>query len=460
MIKKLACVVLCVLMAFGNIFTFSYAIRGINLNRIKRFSAVYPVTLMIGGMTFDGKLYRGNRLTDEEIEKIIRDTLKDMELTELDVWDLEVFVQRIESVEFTPEQAEEIWNDIKNVGGIFGLIADGIEYIFGDGKSTEQIIADTAGEVAQGRGLKMAAQGMKIGKGAASAVSTGVDGLFVTVDSYEKGQRKWENRKAMWEAKKLLNEIYEKINEKLEQESYKRGQNWTLEIYDHNRASFSFYRTEDNLQEWHVTMILKKEDSFNDLGPGGTYTGTVYIDVEYKMSSFDTNFMEKYCFTKDKNAVIAFNSLREMEGKFHDECEPTKISRTLYSKEDISVEINTGKTPQGTVIVPVDFSGLTDEKEISIRHQVICDIDIYLIDGGRVVQKQVYDFSTKNEERLYLYGDVPVSYVVHPQEGVKHIPKPLEVVEKAIIEWDKSIWEPWEREKQLIIHFDAGDQSG
>jgi hypothetical protein len=43
---------------------------------------------------------------------------------------------------------------------------------------------------------------------------------------------------------------------------------------------FSFYNTQDNLQKWRVTLLLKKEDSFNNRRPGGTYTGFVQINVD------------------------------------------------------------------------------------------------------------------------------------------------------------------------------------
>jgi hypothetical protein len=43
---------------------------------------------------------------------------------------------------------------------------------------------------------------------------------------------------------------------------------------------FSFYNTQDNLQNWRVTLLLKKEDSFNNRRPGGTYTGFVQINVD------------------------------------------------------------------------------------------------------------------------------------------------------------------------------------
>ena len=69
--------------------------KGVDRSKFKGSAKSFPVTLTIGNSSFDGKLSRMNNATDAEIEKAIKEALKEMEINELDIGDAERLVEKV-----------------------------------------------------------------------------------------------------------------------------------------------------------------------------------------------------------------------------------------------------------------------------------------------------------------------------------------------------------------------------
>lgn len=278
------------------------------------------------------------------------------------------------------------------------------------------------------------------------------------VSIYERGDRlpMGVNEGTIENARRTLEEFYEKANQNALMASLRTGNSWNILFEDAtDQKEFTFYNIDGNIEKWKVNLHLQKEDTPESKGPGGKYEGFVTIVVDYDLSSYDRRFMEEYFFVRDQNAKTAVKGLKDFGATFKDDYQPTKITRKLYSKQDISLWIDESALYQGKVTVWPDFSALADEREIDLYHKVIASIHKVEPDGFELVQTQIYEFYTKNEEKLYDKGSIPENYVI--EKGVrKDISLPFDPnLEPQEREWDDTIWEHWGKsEKWMTIIFE------
>lgn len=353
---------------FGMAFNYGLKGKGINREKISKKSAYYPVELHIGNLSFKGKLARDGNLTDVDIDKVIKDTLGEMGMTENDIGQLEELVSIYERGERLPT-------------GV-----------------TEDVIDN---------------------------------------------------------ARRILDEFYDKADQNAKMASLRTGNSWNIVFEDAtDQKNFIFYNIDGNIEKWKVNLHLQKEDTPESKGPGGLYEGFVRIDVDYDLTSYDSRFMEEYFFVRDENAKKAVKGLKDFGAKFNDDYQASKVSRKLYSRQNISLRIDENALFRGTVTVYPDFSDFSDEREIDIYHKVIASINKVEPDG-QLVQTQIYEFYTRNEEILYDKASIIENYMI--ENGVRRdIALPYSpTLDPQERDWDRSIWEHWEKsEKSLVINFD------
>lgn len=417
--------------------------KGVDRGKVKAQQLVYPATLTIGGMSFRGKVSRMDKLTDEEIEKIIKDALKDAKMTELEASEAQDTVDRVaKEEELTQEDIDRVMNNIMKLAGVDN-VADLVRAVgsadaddFAD--SLGGYAADEAREKALAWLLEQAAEGAG---DAAGAVTKILDMLLISADQYARDQQKWKDRVDAANAQRKLNELYDRIRELMDNAAGARSRGWSLQIVDSASRNFTFYDVAGNLETWTVLMILKKPDAGENVGASGKYTGSVSITVEYEMSVFDEGFRN----SEYSGAKFFAESFKGAAGVFtvtidepKDEYVKTRISRNLDSADfSLAVTVPSGS---GSVRTAVDFSGFKDDKQISIKHMVTLKSTMSS-KRNNVETVHVLEFATENEEMLTRTADYNASNL-----GVN-----ANAAVTDTLNWDTAIWEQWEKEKWLEI---------
>ena len=451
--------VLVVLILFLTMMTVAHgavAKGGIDYSRLKEQSRVYPVTLTIGGMSFRGTLARMDRLSDKEIEEIIKEALKDAKLSESKLAEAQKAIERgAKAEELTKEDIDRVMNNLMKIAGVDNIVdliktVGGVEgQTFSD--SLSGYAADEAKEKAMGWLLSQAAEGA--GEAARPIIKL-LDAAVISVDQYKRDQQKWKDRVDAANAQRMLNDFYYKVNELLDNRQSMRSRGWALHIEDSANRNFTFFTVEGNLQIWNVSLLLKKLDDGKNIGASGQYTGVVVITVEYEMSPFDQGF---------ENWIINTRGMLEgMKDHFKgsaarqvgitgsnitydpDDYDPTYIHRML-DKGNYSATFSVPVAKGQSVRTRLDFSGFSDLKEMTLRHKLTFNIT----SSGRVKYNttHVVEYTTDNQETLtrHITDTTTITVGGKAQSGSSDTTQ-----EEP---WDSVVWEQWEKEKWLEIKF-------
>ncbi len=430
--------------------------KGIDRSRIRRpDETVYTVTLTIGTISFDGTLERIDRVTDEQVEQAIREVLKDMELTELDVADMQRLVEKAQSEEqITREDVDTFKENLKTVMGADTAV-DIVDLLTGgSGKTVEEIIKDyLSGQVDDVKGDirdKVLDELIEEGSDLASAADTAnkvADIAVIVLDQMEKDIWKQENRVEAANTWRKMQEFYYQVNSKIYNLQTSKVHGWELKIDTETEKNLSFFTIGGNHEKWTVTMLLNKIDKkpADPEGPSGTYTGIVAFMVDYDLTAFDEGFAGYVTSLWQKMMMLSSKSALVETG----ESLPTEISRWLHLDGKFSIDILAGK-PQSAqaaeYTVYPDFSLLTDKKEIRIWR-------VLKLNGTQKLNKMDLKvaaditYSAENVEKITEHTE---NYTISGKAYGKTI-KETYPFPDSDIGWDNAIWEQWTKEKKLTV---------
>ena len=429
--------------------------KEVDRSKIEDSTKIYPVTLTIGSMSFRGTLSRMDKPTEEEIKQAIKDALKEMGLTELEISELQETVDRVAAEEeLTQEDIDRVMQNLMKIAGVDnvvdliksvgsaedGAILDALEG-YGADEAYEKTLEWLLEQVAEGAGE------------AAGAVKKLLDTAMISADQYERDQQKWKNRVDAANAERTLKEFYFKAKDRADGMRGMRAHGWALKIEDSASKNFTFFTTEGNLQIWTVNLILKKYDTKQDNVPSGKYSGVVVISVEYEMSPFDQGFAD---WAINKSGMLDaqktyFDKMKKMGVTGYDityapdDYDPTYIHRIL-DDNDYSTSLTVPLSRGQNVKFLIDLSSLTDTKDTVIRHS----LSVKQTTTGKVVYdiSGSFDYTSQNED--FLKKAFSSSNKMTAQG--KTITGTVGPV-SSNIGFDPSIWDQWDKEKWLeIIH--------
>ena len=429
--------------------------KGIDRDRVKDQAQVYPVTLTIGGMSFRGTLSRMDKATDEEVEKAIKDALKEMGLTELEIAELQETVERVaQEEELTQEDIDRVLGNLMKLAGVDSVV----DLIKSIGSANADAFADAlegyATDEAKGKALEWILEQAVEGAGDAAGVVTKLlDAAVISADQYDRDQQKWKDRVDAANAERKLNEFYFKVKDRLDGLRGMRSHGWALKIEDSASKNFTFFTTEGNLQIWTVNLLLKKFDTKQNPGPNGKYSGVVIFTVEYEMSPFDQGFedwainksgmldAQKAYFDKMKKVGISGYDVTYTP----DDYDPTFIRRTLDGG-DYSTSLSAPLSKGQSVRTRMDFTKFSDTKETTIRHS----INVSFKTSGKVKYdiSGTFDYISQNEDCLkknYKNSGTMTAQGKTLSGSVNNV--------SSNIDFDSSLWEMWEKEKWLEITY-------
>lgn len=432
------------------------ALSGIDYSRIRKQALVYPVKLNIGELTFQGTLSRMDKLTDEEFYKVIADAIKGEGFTELELAEAMATVDRVAKAEvLTQEDIDRVMGNLMKLAGVDN-IADLIKAVAGpDGDAFADSLQGLAADEAKDKALEWVFEQAAEGAGEAAGIATKLlDAAIISADQHERDKKKWKDRVDAANAERRLQAFYERVNDLIDGLTGMRSHGWALNIVDSDREQFTFFTTAGNLEIWTINMILKKHDIGENTGPSGKYSGTVTFTVEYDMSPFDEGF-EDWIINKtgmikgmkehfSGSAAVSVGISGSDITYAPDAYDPTNIRRTLDSA-DYTATLTAPASKGQRVRSRLDFAGLTDIKEISLRHELVFTIKT----SGRVKYSTTHtvEFTAENEETLHrrITDKTTISAGGRTSSGTSDTSQ-----EQA---WDPAIWAQWDKDKWLEITY-------
>ena len=358
------------------------SIHGIDYNRITQKATgdgkSYPVELKMGDLTFNGELTGSHGLSYEELNKIINDVLKEKKLTveqiqlvkalsknvedkAIEHWGLQIMEGLISYIPMNDTIANEIggWNDI------FAYMVHDM-----DEKNVIEYLADRQRQKLIVDKWKIAENGLKKYEGYLEVVGRAADAIplagemlntLKVAEEWLKGNERLEKYLKDLEQKMAdVNDFYSECSRRANKLAEEKGAGSYVIKFDKEKN----YRTY-NATFWGVSNLTMGAtlsgvlEGSNTEGVAGTYTGTLWLDLE----SVDMSGVDNAFFTQCE----AINQMRSqlVAYSFTDEAyDPTTLRRSVQG--EITVTITTNDLQN--IIVDGNIMSGEDEVNFHFRH--------------------------------------------------------------------------------------------
>ena len=254
--------------------------------------------LKIGEMSFRGKTVNLHAPSEEDIDKMIDDTLKEMGLTANEFDALNELLKQLEKIERDEGPDEKEWREIKdNLWDILGVglgpVASLLQLIdqltdgewWGAGQSTGEGLLDVLLQAADKTPALKDTIRIKV-VSAGFSVFTYFKALRALYQSWERYTKRWETIRGGMQARMKIQEFYKRLEEKLKADSQRRSQDIVILFKDVKSEKKPFwFEDSDNLWE---TWTLNAEfhpaggtSDFTTLSYSSRYEANFRIDIEY-----------------------------------------------------------------------------------------------------------------------------------------------------------------------------------
>ena len=358
------------------------SIHGIDYNRITQKatgdSKSYPVELKMGDLTFNGELTGSHGLSYEELNKIINDVLKEKKLTveqiqlvkalsknvedkAIEHWGLQIMEGLISYIPMDDTIANEIggWNDI------FAYMVHDM-----DEKNVIEYLADRQRQKLIVDKWKIAENGLKKYEGYLEVVGRAADAIplagemlntLKVAEEWLKGNERLEKYLKDLEQKMAdVNDFYSECSRRANTLAEEKGAGSYVIKFDKEKNYRTYTAT-----FWGVSNLMMGAtlsgvlEGSNTEGVAGTYTGTLWLDLE----SVDMSGVDNAFFTQCE----AINQMRSqlVAYSFADEAyDPTTLRRSVQG--EITVTITTNDLQN--IIVDGNIMSGEDEVNFHFRH--------------------------------------------------------------------------------------------
>lgn len=280
-------------------------------------NALYSADVIIGNQTFFGHLERELALTDDEIDDVLRQTLREMNITEGTLLRCNSDIFKADKIKgFNTKKAMDMLATLLGVD----TAVDVFKYMTGSGKKSA---ADIALDYSIDQGIETLADAAveKVGGKLAAKAATQFGGFAlttllnagkVTVKEYQAWLDKQDIITAALKAHNILRTFYTRANKKLAEMDHERGGEWNIHIDDkHTLQNVTFMGIGNNTQTWHVWGELERENNSHTktYDPSGVYEGQFNIEITHDLKGFDEYFYEGV--VKDSPFMTDFTRITE-----------------------------------------------------------------------------------------------------------------------------------------------------
>lgn len=279
---------------------------------------VYPASLTIGDLKFNGSLRCTNNFDLSDVNDAIRELFEATGLSEKDIVDANQKIKVAEKDrQFTYEDGVRIASNLLQIlGGDTAqevatfLVEDLCKVLLSEdqGQSFADFAIDAVIkelEVIDGNmqdavrdevfwkvfntsfdsfADEFSVEWEKFGK--VNPMTMLVETLKVAYQEYKLDVERWNRRVDAVNAKDFLDSFYDAVNMLLEQREGSSG-TWQLKIVSTRDRYFSFWGSENNLQRWSVVVNMYGE-STSTASPKGEFEGVVALYANHNMLPFDT----------------------------------------------------------------------------------------------------------------------------------------------------------------------------
>ena len=322
--KRLLSWCLCLLMVLTMVFWSAPAVSadyaGVDYSRFHYGTKgrVYPASLTIGDLKFNGSLRCTNNFDLSDVNDAIRELFEATGLSEKDIVDANQKIKVAEKDrQFTYEDGVRIASNLLQIlGGDTAqevatfLVEDLCKVLLSEdqGQSFADFAIDAVIkelEVIDGNmqdavrdevfwkvfntsfdsfADEFSVEWEKFGK--VNPMTMLVETLKVAYQEYKLDVERWNRRVEAVNAKDFLDSFYDAVNMLLEQREGSSG-TWQLKIVSTRDRYFSFWGSENNLQRWSVVVNMYGE-STSTASPKGEFEGVVALYANHNMLPFDT----------------------------------------------------------------------------------------------------------------------------------------------------------------------------
>ncbi len=464
MIKKLCCLLTAVVILICIYPSNVLASSVIDLSRVKFKSGSEPLVLKFGDISLEGEVRNDFPFTEEEIDKIVKDTLKSMGLSELDIKEDNQIVEKARRAsEFTKEDMQRVKdNFIKSMKVVpkAGKVADILSVIdkYMNSSSWDDIgtasadllensakdwVKDTAsGFVDKSGKLRISVD--KTMETAENLVSI-VEFCDMLADEHARTKQKWKSIADGANAKRRLNDFYSKLQSRIESYKYKSDRSaWIIDFRDAmDGRNFTFFGVDSNYQIWRLDMYLKQTQTNRNGSAAGYYEGEFNLTAEHDMSSFTSRAHEAVRNMGELGTAI--KKVEKTPGYI------VKLTTTSSGSASILRTIN------GDCEANIEESG-----NITFSMKVENDDTRVRINGVEVDM----NFSSKGSNKAKGVGQM--SFQISAQEediivggGSGNLGLIMPNVKSSFsfngsgtmnVGWDNGIWKPWEGTEKTLEH--------
>jgi hypothetical protein len=450
------------------------AISSVDLSRVKFSKGSENMEFKFGGVTIPGVATQYIPFTEEEINKIVQDTLKEKGLTQLAFTELTQTVERARrAATFTKEDMMRIKDNLMTSLGTaasvtpvdaVGEVSTVLTWIdkYMNSKSWDDIgtvsvnmmenaMSDKVKETAKGFFNDQGELGEDIVKDYAwvDRINNIISFAAMLEDENARTEQKWKDIADGANAKRTLNEFYDILQTRID--AYKEksdAKGWYIKFnQEPGRRSFTFFGVDSNMQIWTLDMTLQQKTGESG-SIAGTYTGPYAMRV--------THIMEEGGFTtRAHEAVLHMDKPMKYINKYlNDPNLETKLITTPGGKATIERMI------YGHCEAVIDESGkisMTLTQETDNTNVSFSNIEVVMQVSNRQGPKLNFDFpfeicDVKNTESAVVKWKSVNIYDSAPDVNVKGD----YAMQGAVfnVGWDKEIWKPWEGTEKTLVFSD------
>ena len=337
------------------------SLEGVDYTRIEQNSSLEKeVTFLIGDREFTGTLSNGKTLTDEEVDEIIRGVMTSKKITSGMLigaqqrasdglrYNEDRYVQPTVFVEYALASA-----DIASAQELSQIIS-GDKPIPTNAQFYADLLADTAINK-----LFDIALGALTGETASKYISALQNILEIGGREYDEYAADEERVLQSLAAAMALEEFYSLCNAEIKKAEKERGLNqWSLTCAQTVWTKRNLFGSLPVTQYWRLYCDLDRTHAVEDVTNwGGTYTGTMKLDIWHDMESFDEKYLDDFYLP-----AMPYGSVGESLYDFEDEYPSTtsKLTKTVENKK-FSIVLDPGMAEGGEFTKPFSFNGFEDD---------------------------------------------------------------------------------------------------
>lgn len=331
------------------------------------------VTLTLGELVFEGQLSRGSLLTDSEQDKIIRQTMNDLNITSGMLLNAKSMLDAAHKLEgFGMKDVE---NALLKLTGAQDAV-ELYKLVMGENVTSAQIAQKIAQDQIKGEAKDFVQNQLEdaLTQGGTVALQGmgkyGFKLLFLLPDLTEIGVNaltKYENIKetcaAALERQLLLDTFYDECNKRIKDASGDRGA-WEIRFDKNNTQTYNctFWGISGVMMEASLSGVLEQVSEID--GAAGQYRGTLWLDIEGvdMANSFANKIRDTVPFSTGINSWSYVGI-----GSTSNSCTTASLTRQVQG--EISVVVTGGS---GTQISEVSGSLTSggDETKFALDHSV------------------------------------------------------------------------------------------